>query len=72
MSKTAMEKAYNARSTRPIWHWWKVSEQPNLYGEYVAYALCGAKANSELLDATTGHLRGCGRCDQKERKLTAK
>lgn len=76
MSKNDMERAYNSRSTRPIWHWWKpwtpkhgtslVSDVQN------RVALCGANAWDDNLDGNVGHLRGCGRCDSKHRELTAK
>ena len=63
-----MERAYNARSTRPIWHYWK---PPVPRAEY-RVALCGAEARDDMLDGNVGTIRGCGKCDQKFREVTAK
>lgn len=64
--KTALIRGYNARSTRPIWHWWRI---PVATDDQTARALCGATANENLIDANVGHVRGCGKCDEKQRRL---
>lgn len=51
--------AYNARSTRPVAHFW-----PNSTEDY-RQALCGAWAYDDLLDANIDNIRECARCKAK-------
>lgn len=76
MDKPKLLRAYNAKSTRPIWHLWKplpaTGAPADFDGEPTRLALCGAKARDDMLDANTDHVHGCGRCDERARKLEGK
>lgn len=58
-----MAWAYNARSTRPVVHWWEGSSESG--GITWRRALCGAVANDDLLDSNFRKLKACERCAKK-------